>query len=102
MGVDFYSCKECGETFPDCGEYFTCKGCYKHFCDGKCAGAKPLTAEFKDSCECGDFDAGECSCELCSYCLGEKVTDADLLKYALKSLKLTRDELAAKFHEETK
>ena len=24
MGVDFYPCSNCGETFPDCGEYHIC------------------------------------------------------------------------------
>lgn len=25
MGVDFYSCDNCGETFPDCGTYIHCE-----------------------------------------------------------------------------
>lgn len=28
MGVDWYSCVICGETFPDCGTYYNCAcGC---------------------------------------------------------------------------
>ena len=25
MGVDFYSCHYCEETFPDCGSYVSCE-----------------------------------------------------------------------------
>lgn len=25
MGVDYYACEHCGETFPDCGEYMRCE-----------------------------------------------------------------------------
>lgn len=27
MGVDFYACHICGETFADCGDYITCGNC---------------------------------------------------------------------------
>lgn len=25
MGVDFYACENCGDTFPDCGTYIHCE-----------------------------------------------------------------------------
>lgn len=25
MGVDFYACEHCGDTFPDCGTYIHCE-----------------------------------------------------------------------------
>lgn len=45
MGVDWYVCSLCGETFPDCGVFYTCtKGHY--ICD-HC------------SCKIGEYDEDE-------------------------------------------
>jgi len=57
-----------------------------------------MPTEMLESCECDESDE-DCCCQVCSYCLGEKVTDADLLKYALKRLGLTQETLVADFKE---
>lgn len=38
MGVDWYSCRNCGDTFPDCGDFVSCE-CGEHWCDYDCAEA---------------------------------------------------------------
>lgn len=37
MSVEFYVCKNCGSTFPDCGEYISCEQCFTHWCSDECA-----------------------------------------------------------------
>ena len=49
MGVDFYVCRACDETFPDCGPYVRCEGCGKPYCGDEKLGMTrgQLTAEYK-------------------------------------------------------
>ena len=37
MSIDYYSCNNCGETFPDCGDYVSCEGCGTKWCCDECA-----------------------------------------------------------------
>lgn len=37
MGVEFYTCDNCGETFADCGEYVSCETCCTKWCCDECA-----------------------------------------------------------------
>lgn len=37
MGVEFYTCDNCGETFADCGEYVSCETCWTKWCCDECA-----------------------------------------------------------------
>lgn len=113
MGVDFYTCKECSQTFPDCGPYTACRVCGGQFCDDKCAGAQRMTKkQVEQYCDCGeDFNAkkekrevdpSNCSCTVCSYCRHEKITDEDLLSFALGLLKTDRVALGDKYRESLK
>ena len=43
MGVEYFSCKECGETLCDCGPYFNC-GCHRSYCT---ACAEKLMEKYK-------------------------------------------------------
>jgi hypothetical protein len=79
MGVDFYACQNCGETYPDCGDYFTCSTCESSFCSDECGG-----------CQVADDDTT--SCVLCRV---EVILDSDLLDFLLKGHNLTRSEAEA-------
>lgn len=37
MGVEFYTCDNCGTTFSDCGEYVSCETCLTKWCCDECA-----------------------------------------------------------------
>lgn len=80
MGVDWYSCEKCGDTFPDCGDYVRCDSCGRHWCSDECAEAEGYIR--------GD-DEDE---EGCNFCRGEDVEDSNLLRYCLEALTLTRSE----------
>ncbi len=78
MGVDFYPCKDCGETFPDCGSYVFCEGCSSRFCHNDCADMRYL-----------DDNQDE---QNCKYCRMETATSSDLLYALLKHFSLTHDD----------
>lgn len=50
MGVDFLSCKSCGETFPDCGHFVGCE-CGEHWCCEDCAESDGFQHEEEGSSE---------------------------------------------------
>jgi hypothetical protein len=80
MGVDFYVCRACDETFPDCGPYVRCEGCGKPYCGDECA----------------DID-GDDQEQTCVDCRGELNTDDNLLALALEKLGMTREQLTAEY-----
>lgn len=111
MGVDFYSCKSCGDTFPDCGDYVYCE-CGEHWCSENCAEADGYQQEeciLGYEVEYGEpQDEDECykaSCEGCEnyipkgckYCRYEDFDDDVLLEYALQLLNKTRDEFIVEY-----
>ena len=76
MGVDFYSCSRCGETFPDCGDYVRCD-CWMKWCSDECAE--------KDGFVPDDEELSiECSCKFCR--------EEELLKHCLQRLGISREE----------
>ncbi|MGL4453721.1 MAG: hypothetical protein ACRCX8_06775 [Sarcina sp.] len=113
MGVDFYPCSYCGETYCDCGEYVTCNeeagGCGRDWCGNECAGYdghKDCSCKLERDIEDGAYNY-ECEfannyccidCEnftkaSCNYCRGEEYEDGDLLEVAMKLLKCDRNYL---------
>lgn len=74
MGVEFFTCHYCDETFPDCGYYFSCD-CGHHYCDTKCGNGKTN-------------DEDEKSCRICRY---EDIPDHTLLDFLLPRFGLTRN-----------
>ena len=44
MGVEFYTCNYCGETFSDCGGFVGCE-CGIKWCDDECAEADGYISE---------------------------------------------------------
>jgi hypothetical protein len=105
MGVDFYACDYCGDTFPDCGEYVSCE-CGEHWCSDECAEADGFKEE---SCSKGFDNANECDLDLscwqcefqiersCKYCREEDFADSVLLEFSLKELGISREELINKY-----
>ena len=107
MGVDYYSCKNCGETFPDCGDFTYCS-CGKRWCDDNCAKEDDycqeeciLGYEVDDGCpqdedECDKDNCKDCEHYIhrgCKYCREEDFDDNTLLEYSLQLLNKTRYEL---------
>lgn len=114
MGVDFYPCSNCGETYCDCGYYVTCE-CGRDWCSDECANedgyskcscklGKELEEDeeyCEDGCEKYRDDTDSCSsvsCEhleytSCKYCRKEDYSDEYLLCWALEILGKTREEL---------
>jgi DNA-directed RNA polymerase subunit RPC12/RpoP len=79
MGVDFYVCQSCGDTFPDCGPYWSCEECGNHICS-RCE----KTIIKRDE---------ETETDICPFCTNEILSDYELLEFALKKLGMTRDAL---------
>lgn len=78
MGVCYDSCERCGETYPDCGDWFPCDCCESCFCCDECGGCQ-----------------GEYPHRTCVFCRGEAVKDTALWRYALERLGKAKEELAA-------
>lgn len=88
MGVDFYACNNCGETFPDCGSYFHCD-CGATFCSSECG--KHEYKEYSDD-DIDDENDYEEEISTCIYCRVESVLDHDLLIFILDKYGLTYDQ----------
>jgi hypothetical protein len=100
MGVDWLGCRNCGETFPDCGDFTSCE-CGEHWCCDECAEEDGYK---RSSCKLGyDIEDNECekSCydcddfmeTSCKYCREEDFEDYELLEFALKALNMSRNDL---------
>lgn len=88
MGVDFYVCKRCDDTFPDCGYYISC-GCGKKWCSEQCAEEDGYVCEDDYEYE-GDWYEGDRNC---SYCRLETADDHTLFLFLRTKLNLTREEV---------
>ena len=104
MGIDWYSCKSCGETFSDCGDFESCE-CGQHWCCLECAEADGYIYkhcglyENKNDCE-SDIKCWECDNQIetsCKYCREEDFEEIELLDFALKVLNKTRQGLIEKY-----
>jgi hypothetical protein len=88
MGVDFYSCHRCGDTFPDCGNYEECE-CGIRWDSDYCASEEGfITSELDED---GNRETS------CDFCRGESAEDAELLQYALEKLGLSRNDLEEEY-----
>lgn len=79
MGIDYYICDVCGETFNDCGYYISCD-CGRHWCNDKCAKKDKYRKDKNDNSSC-------------NFCRKQDFEDSDLLKYTLKLLNTNRKEI---------
>ena len=90
MGVDWYTCERCGETFPDCGYYVGCEECWTQWCCDKCAA--------KDGA-LWNVDGYVTSC---NFCRKEDLADCRLVPFLLTLVGMDRAEAVKKFYEENK
>lgn len=86
MGVDFYVCKRCGDTFPDYGRYESCESCGNKWCSQQCAQEDGLREELYE-------DEDDCYEQTCSYCRAEKADDHTLFLFLLTHFCVTREEV---------
>ncbi len=92
MGVDFYACGICGDTFPDCGEYGTCAGCEEMLCT-TCH--EEQVKKYGTPEEGSDAEAyfGEEAANECDLCSSKVIRDADILDYLLERTGLSKEEV---------
>ena len=111
MSIDYYICKNCNDTFPDCGTYITCESCFTHWCSEECAEEDGYISEhckahpdltdrdlmemyrekncnYKDCCDCEYYEP-----DSYKYCRKEDFEDYELLEYAMELLNITREQL---------
>ncbi|ALA47887.1 hypothetical protein SUNDANCE_71 [Brevibacillus phage Sundance] len=95
MGVDFYACHKCGETFPDCGYHVGCE-CGNVWDSDECAKAEGFRKEDNGFTPKGTKWAQETSCK---YCREEDFTDTELLEFILRSHNSSRNEVIKMYKE---
>jgi hypothetical protein len=89
MGVDFYSCSNCGEVFSDMNEESVyCDGCGYRWCCLDCAEYDRIKYNKED-----DYY------ESCNFCRNEDFEDGMLLSFTCELLGLSRQELVDKFRD---
>lgn len=94
MGVEFYVCKRCGDTFPDCGSYVNCNDCYSHWCSDECAEGDGWRVDIEETSGDGtEGSYGEEAAHSCNYCRCEAADNHTLFSFLLTKLDLTRDEV---------
>lgn len=90
MGVDYYNCVVCNEIYADCEDYGSCDGCNASW--GPCCVDDIKTFIF----------SGESRCTLCWRDTPKRPDSDELIQFALKKLKTTKDELENEFCAEDK
>lgn len=93
MGVDYYSCSNCSETFPDCGSYVQCE-CGEHWCSDECAEEDGFRIEEEGFTPEGSRWSQETSCK---YCRKEDFSDLELLNFILGYSGFSRQEVIEKY-----
>ena len=87
MGVDFYACRNCDETFPDCGEFYSCEQCGRYYCSTECADFSPIEQMADEGDE--DYDEDNVQCGICS----KKTPDTgEMFCALLKHFKISRED----------
>jgi len=91
MGVDFITCANCGENFPDCMSYFWCD-CGCSFCSNECGGCKTEEEETD----------GYDEVRSCIFCRMEQVKDCDIIKFLLSKCGITYEQAIEDYKKEHK
>lgn len=97
MGVDYYVCVHCGESFPDCGYYVHCEGYIKGvgYCDSVWC-----------SVECAEADGAiydshsDYAPSSCKYCRKEDVMNDQLIEFMLKYFNLSREDMVKEYYKD--
>ena len=97
MGIDYYSCDECGKAFPDVCSYSSCEDCGSHLC-GSCGdqygvGHSLMSAESLEKVE-EEFKE---EYDLCPFCPDEIITTEKLLMFAIEKLGTTLKKLTKEY-----
>ena len=87
MSIDYVVCKNCGEAFPDCGDFEYCE-CGETWCSSECADKDGVTS---------DADGQVTSC---SYCRKEKFDDGKILKYILSKYGKSKEDVISEMISE--
>ena len=90
MGVDYYVCDHCRETFPDCGRYDSFEAGHM-ICDRCTRHVVPWTPAGEDDDSDGTTDDGELLSSRCPVCVGGGTTEEVYLG-ALKKIAACRGE----------
>lgn len=97
MGVDFYTCENCGYNFPDCGSYFSCSGCDARFCSNECGGRQVIEEESEDEVDDEHYHEELTSCVLCRK---ETATSHELLHFLLGHFNITYEQAMELYRKE--
>lgn len=91
MGVDFYNCNLCNETFCDAGNYYCCGGCTEYICED----CYPKQIKTYGHCKSEEMieDYGEDITDACDGCsaatLEKRITEAEARLNNLKAQRKT-------------
>lgn len=120
MGIEFYTCNYCGETFSDYGDFVECESCGTKWCDDECAESDGYIGEHcnlypdldnydlmynyrEKHCDCDScYNCEHYVKASCKYCRQEDFDDGVLLAHALKLLGVNREELIIKYRDANK
>jgi hypothetical protein len=94
VGVDWYPCNSCGETFPDAGYYVSCE-CGENWCSDDCAEGEGYRKEEDGFTPIGSKWSQDTSC---NYCRCENHTDATLLQFCLDQLGKSREQIIMQYN----
>lgn len=95
MGVDWYACPSCRETYPDCGHHGTCIGCEQTYCGGCFDDFAEKYGLIDDSHDRYSW-YGQALVE-CDHCNGTIVSDSELLTFVLGNLGIDREALLEEY-----
>jgi|WetSurMetagenome_2_1015567.scaffolds.fasta_scaffold979346_1 hypothetical protein len=95
MGVDYYTCHECGHNFPDCGDFFPCDcGCF--YCNEECGERESTESDEPD--DEGYYE----EINTCKYCRLEAVTEHELLVFICKKYNIIYEDAVKECIEDLK
>lgn len=90
MGVDWYPCAVCNETFPDCGPHGNCEICGSMFCR-QCDPGRIHEEDYVDDDGNTDSKAlDQARLDACPLCSKQVVTDESLVSFLLDKLGWSR------------
>jgi hypothetical protein len=90
MGVDWYSCRNCGDTFPDCGPHESCE-CGEHWCCSSCAEEDGINYKYDEE---DDYETISCN-----YCREEDFEDYELLYFLFEKHNTSRQKVIEQYKQ---
>lgn len=85
MGVEFFACPVCEETYADCGYYFSCD-CGQSYCSSRC----------------GNEKTAQDGLSTCKMCREEYQPEWVLLGFLLEKFSLSREKVTEMYFESVK